>query len=414
MEKGFSRGRVMVLVLWALALIAIPFWIRSDVPGWDSHIYANALRSIQAGHDPYADGMAAQRDFHSHLALHPNAPPPYTYLYSPITLPLLRLIGVMPGWVIGSLYWMIYGAAVLAQIWVVMQATKPAEWPYFAFVAPVAMFFPGLLVLDVVLSGNVAYILYGLLFTMAFLGWRRGQWLWFYLAIVVASCFKIPFLSLLAIPALSARRQWIPAGVTAAAGIALFAMQSLLWPSLFHNYLQALELEFSFNRGFGAGPAGILGHILMYLGYHYSRACTIFYLLYAIPVFALLLYLSRRFLRGSFSLTQWVPVLLVGVILLNPRIMAYDIAPVGLLMLLMGWRFLRAYTGVGRTIAILAAIFVVTNAAVLANPDCNRIDLWKFIEGVEIVLFFAAGCWNLLRSGGEIQERGWCWGSCDG
>ncbi|HEY0308206.1 MAG TPA: hypothetical protein VGB94_08595 [Acidobacteriaceae bacterium] len=401
MTNRFSGNRVIVLIFWVLAFAAIPFWTHIDTPAWDMDIYRAGLHSLRAGHDPYADGMAVQRDFHAHLAEHPTAAPPYTYVYSPITLPLLRLLGSIPAPLITGLYWLLYMAGILAQIWVVMQATKPEEWKYFEFLAPVAAFFPGLLVLDVALSGNVAYICYGLLFATALLGWRRGQWFWFYVAIVIASCFKGPFLSLLAIPVLSARRQWVPAGVTGVIGVSLFAMQPYVWPELFRSYLQAVELQFSYNRDFGVSPAGIFGRVITYMGHSYSPACTIFYLLYVIPLFGLLLYFSREFLKGKFSLEQWMPVLLMGVILLNPRIMPYDIAPMSLPMALMGWRFLRAYTSVGKTITILGVFFVVTNAVALGNPDSNRIDLWKFIEGFEIVLFFAAGCWNLLRRQNE-------------
>jgi len=385
----------VLCVFWILAFAAIPMWIRTDPPAWDLHIYMNALHALQAGHDPYADGIAVQKAFHAQLALHPHDPPPYTYVYSPITLSLLLKIGSVPGWLSGSVYWLLYIAGVLALIWVGMQACTPLERKYFVFFAPAAAFFPGLLVQDVILSGNVVYILYGVILAAALVGWRRGEWRWFYLATLAASCCKAPLLSLLPIPLLSARRQWLPAGLTGVAGLGLFAVQPLIWPSLFRNYLEAVELQFSYNHDFGVSPAGLLAHTLAEYGHAYSPASTIFYLLYALAIFGLLLRLSRKFMAGKISLQQWMPVLLVGVILLNPRVMIYDVAPLTIPMGLIVWRYFAAFTRQTATIVLSLAFLVFFNFIVIAFPD---FDVWKTVDGLLLVAVFSAGCWNLLRS----------------
>ena len=80
--------------------------------------------------------------------------------------------------------------------------------------------------------------------------------------------------------------------------------------------------------------------------------CLIFYLCYAIPLFALLFALSRRYLQGSFTLRQWAPVLLVGVILFNPRILEYDVAPITLPLTLIAWRFFAGFTAVTFVVCI--------------------------------------------------------------
>ena len=386
------RRRGIVLVFWILVFAAMPVWIAFDSPGWDLAIYHTAIRALAAGHDPYADAIAIQQLFHSQLALHPNAQVPYSYVYSPITLPLLRLIGEFPIWLSGSVYWLVYLAGILAQIWVAMKATTDTERRYFIYLAPVAAFFPGFLANGTVLSGNVAYILYALVLLAAVRGWRRGSWHWFYLATLAASCVKAPLLSLVVIPILSARRQWLPAGITTAAGVALFAIQPLIWPTLFKHYLQAVELQFRYNRDFGCSPSGLFSGVLYDRGIPYSPASFIFYLCYAIPLFALLLYLSRRFLSGGFSLKQWIPVLLVGVILLNPRLIEYDVAPLALPLALIAWRFLSSFTTPARTILVLSIFFAVANAFALYSWD-----LRKLIDGPLLVLFFLAGSWNLLQ-----------------
>jgi len=374
-----------------LVVAAMPIWIAFDPPGWDVAIYHAAIRAIVAGHDPYADAIAVQNIFHAQMALHPSASPPYSYVYSPITLPFLRLIGAVPAWLSGGLYWLIYLAGVLAQIWVGMQASEDNEHRYFIYLAPVAAFFPGFLANGIVLSGNIAYILYALILLTAVMGWRRSTWRWFYLAILAASCVKAPMLSLVVIPILTARRQWVPAGITTAMGVALFATQPLIWPTLFHHYLQAVELQFSYNRDFGCSPAGLFSGVLFDHGIPYSPASFVFYLCYAIPLLAFLLYLSRKFLSGGFSLRQWIPVLLVGVILLNPRLIEYDVAPLALPLALIGWRFLASFTTTRKTILYLALFFAVAN-----NIALRSWDVWKLSDGPLLVLFFVAGSWNLL------------------
>lgn len=386
------RSRNIVRVLWLLVLIAMPIWIANDAPGWDAAIYHTAMKALAAGHDPYADAIAIQQAFHVEKALHPDAPPPYSYVYSPITLPILRLINAFPIWLSGSLYWLVYLGGVLAEIWVGMQAVEASERRYFVFLAPVAAFFPGFLANGIVLSGNVAYILYALVFLAAVFAWRRGRWLWFYLAVLAASCVKAPLLSLAVVPILTTRKQWLPTGLTVAAGIGLFAIQPLLWPTLFKHYLQAVELQFSYNRDFGCSPSGLLSGILYDHNIPYSPASFIFYLCYALPLFVLMLYLSRQFLRGAFSLKQWIPVLLVGVILLNPRLIEYDVAPLALPLALIAWRFLAARTTTAKTILYLAIFFAVTNALALTSWE-----LRKLIDGPLIVVFFLAGCWDLYQ-----------------
>ncbi len=75
---------------------------------------------------------------------------------------------------------------------VALGAAEPEERPIFALLAPAAIYFPGLIETKVIFSGNLVYILYGLVFATAWLGWRRGAWSWFYLATLSASCFKAP------------------------------------------------------------------------------------------------------------------------------------------------------------------------------------------------------------------------------
>ncbi|MGH9562022.1 MAG: hypothetical protein ACRD3S_11270, partial [Terracidiphilus sp.] len=163
-----SPHRIISLVFWVLAFAAIPAWhyLYPDLD-WDARLYLNAIHSVQAGHDPYLDDIAALTAYESRLALHSQERPPVVYMYSPITIPLLRVIGLFPAAFYIWGYWLIYAAGVLAQIWVSLQATEPGERRIFACFAPAAAFFPGLIQTATLMDGNIAYVLYGLVFITA-------------------------------------------------------------------------------------------------------------------------------------------------------------------------------------------------------------------------------------------------------
>ncbi len=404
MKLRFTGYRKVAIVFAALAAIALAVW--SQVPGyvvgWDLQVYRAAILSLRAGHDPYVDGMAVQRIFHAERVHAPDAPTPFTYVYSPITLPLIRLIALLPLAASGALYWLLYCLAALAVLWVSMQFVERQELPVFALLAPAAVFFPGLLQNDVFFSGNVACILYALVLLGAVLGWRRGRWLPFYGAVLAASCFKAPLLSLLAIPVFSARRQWWPAMLTGVLGLGLFAVQPMIWPELFRHYLQAVELQFSFNHDFSSSPAGLLADTL-YDVIPYQVTSAVFYLFYGGGVFAILLALSRRYFAGAFPLTRWAPVVLLGTLLLNPRIMEYDVAPIALTMALVLWRFVGRGNSLGWTAGLAAGLFAAMNAAAACTPPGSGVHLWwRPTEALVLSGLFGVGAWDLFT----VAQRG--------
>ena len=171
---------LVVIAMWVAVGIALVVWTHFEIPGWDLRVYEAAIHSLRARHDPYADAMAIQQVYHEKTGDGDRGAPPYSYVYSPITLPLLRLIGAIPSWFSGRMYWGLYILAVLAQLPIVLQFTEQRERRYFEYLIPAASFFPGLLQNGVVLSGNIAYFQYAAVFWCAVLGWRRGNWTWFY------------------------------------------------------------------------------------------------------------------------------------------------------------------------------------------------------------------------------------------
>jgi len=389
-------GRLPV-IFWGLAVLAIAIW--SLVPGytigWDSHVYVRAIQSLQQGHDPYADGIAAQQVYHAEAFHAPGEPIPYTYVYTPLTLPLLRLAGTLPLWLVGAFYWSIYALLLVTAIWVCMSLVEEREMRVFALLAPAAVFFPGLLQYDGLFNGNVAYVLYGLVLGAAWMGWKRERWVWFYLAVLFASCFKPPLLSLLVIAVLSSRRQWAKALITFAAGVALFAVQPRLAPSLFRNFLEAVDLQFRYNHDFSSSSAGVLADAL-YNVIPYRITSGVVYGVQASVVVVVLLMLRRRYLDGQITAKRWLPVVLIGVVLLNPRIMEYDVAPITVVMALVAWRLCGRLGGTLKgTVVGMACLFAIAN---VCAPFA-----WKTTECIVLTVLFAGGAWDLFTRSAQTE-----------
>ncbi len=361
-ERGIFLRFVYLSVLLSLAALMLwppPYSVVWNSPGiyWDVAIYRHAIEAVRAGLDPYAVGLARQ------YAAHAAGQHAFTYVYPPLTLPVLRLLNLLPLWLAAVLYGMAYAASYAALLWAVTQCFRPKDKAIMKYFVPLVIFFPSLMPDEVILSGNVAYIFYGVLFPAAVLGWKRGVWRWFYLAVLVASCFKAPFLTLLAIPALAGERQWIKATGVGAAGLGLFAFEGWLWPLQFREYLTSVGLQFQFNFDFGQSMAGNLGRALYWHGLPYTTVPTLLFLTYGGLLFTVLWYFSKLYHQRRISAESWIPVLLVATILLNPRIMQYDVHVIALPMVLILARSVASRSKAGISVAASVVVLILIDLA---------------------------------------------------
>jgi hypothetical protein len=406
MNQRFLDARLWARIFWVLSITSIVIWalIPSYRIGWDVDVYHQAIDSLRAGHNPYADAIAVEQAYQLNPLAYIGAPIPYCYVYSPITLPLLRLLARFPLTAVGATYWTIYAIFAALLVWAPMRLVQTKEKSVFSLLATLAIFFPGLIENDTLFCGNVAIILYGLAWCMAVVGWKKHRWAPFYAAVLVAGCFKAPMLSLLAIPVLSARRQWLPALATGIAGMALFLMQPRIWPDLFRTYLEAVDLQFRFNRDFSSSPAGLIANALFHQA-PYRTTSVVAYLCYAVIVAAVLFYFSRRFLAGLITLEQFGPLLLVGTILLNPRIMEYDLLPITLPMALLLWRAIARGRTLIPTIVIFSLVFSVIQVLAVRDHIGLENPPWKLTAGCTLVAVFLAGAWNLWLETRDAQAH---------
>ena len=388
-----SRSKVkagIVLIFWVLALITIALLAMRPryTVGWDLNVYKQAVLSISGGHDPYLACVAARKMYFEHLRAHPFAPRPFGYVYPPITLPLLRMLSKFPMPAMGFVYWALYAVSVTVVLWISTFAVRRNERVAFSLLAPATVFFPGFLESDPIFSGNIAYILYAAIFAGAVVGWRTGKWRWFYLAVLLASLIKPTFLSLLGIPILTAAFQCLPALTTAAISLCCNVIQESIWPVQFANYRLSLQSQVvDYVHDFGLHPAGILADAL-YNKVPYRITFALLYGVCLVLIGAALLHLRKRFLQGDIALNDWIPVVLIGVLFLNPRIMQYDLLFVTLPMALVGWRFFRRWLPKPR-LAIIAMFLFFLSLNVIGNSS------WAAVECLLLVVMFCAGVWTL-------------------
>lgn len=324
-----------------------------------------------------------------------------TLAYSPLFLvPTLHVARLLPVGLVVAAFGVAYFSGWLIQLWAGMQCATDEERCILHYAAPAMAFFPGLLISDVIAAGNLAFILYGLILAGAAIGWRRHRWEWFYLAVLAAACVKVHLLTMLAIPVLCAEKQWRRATLTGLASVALYAVQPILWPQQFQAYLETLQTMSHSRRDFGCAPVGNLARVLRLAGWDYDLSCLIFYLIFAAAMFTLLLWLSQLYREGWVRFESWAPVMMIGVILLDPRVQSYDVAAITMPMAVLALRMIRGVDARRRhwLTWALAAVWLAANVLQEVNEDFVHVlpDSWKYIEMFVLLGIFFGGVRMIL------------------
>ncbi len=382
----------------------------SGPAGWDARISWRAVQAIRLGADPYAAGLAQQQTFRelpaSRRAEHLPLPGARRFFdYSPLTLPLLRILAGLPDGLLALLYWSVIAAGFLLQLGAGVKLADENERRWLVLLLPAVAFFPGLITDDAILSGNVSYILYGLVLAAAVPGWKHSQWFWYYIAVVAASIVKPPSLTLLALPILLDKRQWLRSAGTAIAALFLFAASARIWPELFREQLSTVRTLFDVGADFGYGPVGLIGRALWDRGWPYSPATAVLYVIYAAALGLGLLLMAWHVRQQKLSRDAWIPLALVGTFLLSPRIMKYDMAAITIPMLLLASRGLRALLGnpcaeiptdssnSRRLLVVGAGCFLIPNLLTIFGSTGWPVEL------MVLLTTFAVGIWTVLRLG---------------
>ena len=373
-------------LLWAGAACSVAGMAIFLPVGWDSALYQQAIKDLHDGLDPYVVGTVC---FGTHAV---SGGPRQFFLYPPITLKVLQLAGLIPAIPARLLYCLIYAVGFGCQLWAGFKLALPSERHILKYALPLVAFFPGFMPNEVILCGNIAFFLYGIVLAAAVRGWERNRWGWFYFAVVAASLIKPPFLVFLAVPLLAGCQQISKSIAVGGLGVVLFAGQKVLWPYQFGEYLQTLHTASTCRsaaghfESFGLSAAGVLASALHGTGRPVVLPSLLFYLCYGCLFFATLVYFSQQYRIGRIGSQSWLTVLLLGTFLLSPRILQYDALPATVPMFLLalrGWKDASARWIVG--VGLVGAV-----AALAFNQD-----------GLEISL----AMWSLLLSGLILLRR---------
>ena len=311
-----------------------PTWLE-DLP-----VYAKALHAFVTGSDPYAI---------DHYGLH--------FVYPPLVLAAAAwCVRLLPGHGAKFLFIGVHAIAVFAMPFVLACYYVRARWwgrylPVLVLIAE-----PGFVGLRALYSANVAPTLYLAAFLAAIPGLRRNRWRWFYFVVLLAALVKITLLVLLILPLLGGSRQWVGSVATGCTAVAANVLQRRLYPGLYAGYKAALVQQVAVQHQFGVGVFGFAARLDHHL---HAKVGMLAYGLHATFVLLMLTALfllkhrrgsesERAFPTNATTSTVWLGMLVIAVILANPRVLHYDmyialIAAYGILavhMQLDGWKLI--------------------------------------------------------------------------
>ena len=371
-----------MLLLFALATLA--FWRthHGHILGiWaeDVPIYVAAVGDFLAGRNPYNLSHA-----------------PMFFFYPPFFLELTGVLSrLVPGAWGARAYMLLDIVATFALPMVLARFFLRQRWlsPLFAlFLFFVSPRFTGVLAL---FGLNLASTLYCLAFVAAVPGLKRNRWEWFYLAVMFAAMIKITFLALLLLPLLAGRRQWLRSIACGAVVVAANLGERMVWPQLYQGYQWCLQQGILVNHSYGYGLFGIVATYLPHPGKGVGPVPYAVSGLLSVTLLALMFALRRQLDRsGLMAKWQngeadarhgvWLALVLMTVILVNPRQMQYDV-DIALFVAFVVW------VAVLRTKRLLLLAVVLFLPSAVAQMVMANYAMYGMCDTFLLLLTFALG-----------------------
>jgi hypothetical protein len=257
---------------------------------------------------------------------------------------------------------------------------------------------PGLAGLFSLRAGNVTSLLYFSALVAALPGLRRNSWGWFYLVVFLAGMIKPVFLLLLLLPIFAARRQVVPSAVCGLLSAATYPLQRWVAPTSYRGFITATYVQIAKRSDYGAG---ILGEVV-FLERKFVHRVVDWPPLLAQAVFIVGILTALYLLRRRISLSHngvWLALLLVAIVLCNPRIQRYD-SCIGLLA---AFVLLVEAFETQRFFLLLSVLFL---PSVLSYTGYRFFHAgpWGSYETLVLLAGFGAGYWRLWRSSGDRQD----------
>jgi hypothetical protein len=313
---GLIEKPKTIYVLLAFVAAAAGFtWLhKRDFSLWwleDLPVYAHALREWLAGRSPYNAELS-----------------PLYFLYPPAFLYVAGWLSYLVPTGIGAYVYVGVNIVAVCAIPVVMARyffRLPWMGPLLALLVFLAE--PRFTAMLALCGMNVASLLYCIAFVAAIPGLKRNRWELFYGAVFLAGITKITFLALLLLPLLIGKRQWMRSILCGAAVVGTNLAEKIFLPDLYKGYQWSLVQAILVQRHYGYGVFGVLAfyedkwhHVVGKGPYAVAGAM-------ALAIVVGLFLLRRRLeLRGTFEGNGvWVALVLMAVVLVNPREMQYDV-----------------------------------------------------------------------------------------
>ena len=275
-------------------------------PFWDAEPYAAGINDYRAGRSPYhADDLAN----------------PLPFAYPPVFVwvggALAKVLPSPWGW---RVYVAIYLPAVFGlQMIMAFYLRRPVgvEWLAALGLLPLTPFLS-----TAFLSGNIHVLWYFAAGLAAIPGIRRNQWAGFYLLAFVAAMSQPVFILLLLFPAFAGARQYVTSAGTLAATAVAYAVEYGLNPAMYRQFQQTVAAHLAASHDYGQGVFGMLAGAG--IG---AIACAAVQICFSVVVVAVLVWLK---VHGIANDRRWWALLILAVVLVNPRVMPYD-AAIGLI-----------------------------------------------------------------------------------
>lgn len=295
----------------ALALLCAHGYVRSFLWHsifWDAHIYAAALRKYVAGGDPYNSG-----------------PGQNLFVYPPITLLAGRwLLNLFPAGLLWFAYLSLYLLSVVVLLITMVRCYVRQRWMDISLGAVLLICTPNLGGADAILSGNLSMPCYSIALLGAIPGIRQGRWRFLYVAVAVIATIKVTFLLLLMLPLFVGRRQILACVGCTSIVAGVYGAQWVFARGAFQQFLLALQRQA--YTGFDDG----------YSVFHYVRILNeelrigpafvpfAAEVVFVAAILVALVLLRRRLVDAAAGV--WLSLVLLAVVLCNPRMKVYDTA----------------------------------------------------------------------------------------
>ena len=382
--------------LWFAALASVAgMFIFLPENSFDLRVTSEAMHYLRIGVDPYGVSLARQKaeaalgHQKGEAALGHSV---FVYLYPPISIEILKVLNMIPGWLRAALYWMVYAVGFGLQLWAGSRFALAAERHMLRFFFPLVMFFPAFVPSDTLLSGNLAIPMYGAVLATAARGWQEQRWGAFFLVVLASSCLKPPILVWLVVPLLLGWAEVAPAIVAALCGVGLFAVQKFLWPQRFAEFMASIRYTLPLEINYS--PVVMFGKFLEFIGHPSDRAAVAFYIAVSLAVFGMLMYFAREFWRKNVAGQNFAAVVLVSTALFALRLKEYDLLPLTIPMALIVLRGLR--NPVARIGLVLGAVAV--GAALVA-------DHVTAVDTISVTTVFLVGVYELSIEARAARAR---------